>query len=214
MEKKKKEISVDEWNENELVNGKIGCRDIHIKEIDDKLGMNYEYSTVTTKKGRKIYILRNINVSSSIFLTLFLVGITVACLSNFFMGQIKDIPNFILLVIITILLLLGDIWSIYELIHAIKVKNKNKKNTQKKSLLSKIFSILYTFIIILFILAFGFVIFMILTPNLKIPKKLGINIEHWIIIYFAILLILFILAFIIQIILAIQGWNEHNKKNK
>ena len=176
--------------------------------------MNYEYSTVTTKKGRKIYILRNINVSSSIFLTLFLVGITVACLSNFFMGQIKDIPNFILLVIITILLLLGDIWSIYELIHAIKVKNKNKKNTQKKSLLSKIFSILYTFIIILFILAFGFVIFMILTPNLKIPKKLGINIEHWIIIYFAILLILFILAFIIQIILAIQGWNEHNKKNK
>ena len=210
MKDNKKYITEDEWNENEIIYKNTGDRNIHIKEIDEKLGMNYEYYSKTNKNGKTIYVMRNLNLSSWILTSLFLIGVTIACLSNFFNGQLEgNVGNYILLVFITVLLIIGDVWSIYNLIDIIKINKKNKKIKTKKNILSSIFSILRIVLIILLIIPF---LFMLL---LSFTKNLNINIDEKYVIIYAILFFgIGILEFILQIILAFQGWTEHKKENK
>ena len=85
---------------------------------------------------------------------------TIGSLSTFFTGKInKYLIDYISVAIADVLLIIGDIWAIYNLINSIK------KGSEKKSILSKVFYILIIILIVLFILPFIIAFFPLITNN-------------------------------------------------
>ena len=214
MKNEKNEISEDEWNSIQIFND-VGDRDIHIKEIDENLGMKYKYYVTTNKKGKTIYHMKSLNITPWLLGSFMLLSSTVACLYSIFSGEFKnDTFNLVLFIIITLFLIVADVWVIKNFISVIRIRI-NEKNKPKRSLLSKVFSFLLVLFVILLVFPIIAVFYLLLTKSSYLRSFIydKANFEKYIIIYANILFGVGFLAFIIQLILAYDGWKKH-KKNK
>lgn len=196
-----KHITSEEWNINEILTSMPGDRNIHMDEVDKKLGMEYEYLEKKDKYGNTTLSVEQLNILPHILGFLFLFGITIMCAFQIITNQIQGIQDIILFILITLALAAGSAFFAKNIIKIIKIKLKNKK---KKTERNKLFYILNQVIIILFILILCYFFYFMYTK--KINEKIFL-------ILFISLAVALTLAFIVQVILvSIVYFKRINKK--
>jgi len=195
-------ITSEEWNIHELYRDPQHP-EIHIPEIDERLGMKYEFLRKRDKYGNVTIGMRSLNLVPWILGLLILLVCTTACILGIITNKTKNIAELILAIIMAIVFVMVCLFFIYNIVYIIKIKFNIKSEKSKRS---KLFTFLFMLFIILLLFLFVYSGYAITTKSFNEKIFLGIFIS---------IMVDGFLAFIVQSIQASIGYKEYvNKQNK
>ncbi len=198
----KKHITPEEWNINEL-HRDPQHPEIHIPEIDERLGMKYEFLRKRDKYGNVTLGMRSLNLVPWILALLISLICTISIILGIITNKTKNTAELILAIIFAILFAMVCLFFIYNIIYIIKIKFNTKSEKSKRS---KLFTFLFMFFIILLLSLFVYSGYAMTTKSFNEKIFLGIFIST---------MVDGFLAFIVQIIQGSIGYKEYvNKQHK